>query len=294
MRDERYFSSQSQKFNSTENKLEKSVITINYSKETFNARKELASNDKETINIDEEQLKMIFKQTFIKLIVTKKQIPIFDNNNTILQVNVNNNDNDQEKICTTVSQNAPPNEKETSKKITEKNINSSLECKTIYIIGGSILKHVQGYEISKSLENCKTYVKSFSGAKIRDMQDYVKPTLRENPDQIIVHVGTNDLASNKRPEQIAESIIGVTTSLKSDICDVLVSSITVRNEEHLKKVAEVNIVLKELYKEKNLYYINHDKKITVKHLNGSKLHMNKKGTSILSNTFVESISNALQ
>ena len=41
-------------------------------------------------------------------------------------------------------------------------------------IGNSILKHVQGYEISKSLENCKTYLKSFSSAKIRDMKDYVK------------------------------------------------------------------------------------------------------------------------
>ena len=58
------------------------------------------------------------------------------------------------------------------------------------------------------------------------MQDYVRPTLRENPGQIIVHVGTNDLASNKHPEQIKESIIGVATSLKSDTCDVLVSSIT--------------------------------------------------------------------
>ena len=45
------------------------------------------------------------------------------------------------------------------------------------------------------------------------MQDYLKPTLRENPSQIIVHVGTNDLASNKRPEQIVESIIGL-ASLK--------------------------------------------------------------------------------
>ena len=96
-------------------------------------------------------------------------------------------------------------------------------------------------------------MKSFLGAKTRGMQDYVKPTLRENPDQIIVHVGTNDLASNKRPEQIAESIIGLATSLKSDTCDVLVSSITVRNDQHRKKVAEVNIVLKELCKEKNLY-----------------------------------------
>ena len=126
------------------------------------------------------------------------------------------------------------------------------------------------------------------------MQDYVKPTLWENPDQTIAYVGTNDLASNKRPEKISESIIGVATSLKSDTCDILVSSITVRNDRYRKKVAEVNIVLKELCKEKNLYYINHDKKVTVKHLNGSKLHLNKKGTSILSNTFVESISNAMQ
>ena len=57
------------------------------------------------------------------------------------------------------------------------------------------------------------------------MQSYVKPTLRENPDQIIVHIGVNNLASNIHPEQIAESIIGVTTYLKSDTCDVLVSSI---------------------------------------------------------------------
>ena len=126
------------------------------------------------------------------------------------------------------------------------------------------------------------------------MQDHVKSTLQENPDQIIVYVGTNNLASNKLPEQITQSIIGVATSLKSDTCDVLVSSMTVRNDQHRKKVAEVNVVLKELYKQKNLYFINHDKKTTVKHLNGSELHQKKKGTSILSNTFVESISNALQ
>ena len=124
---------------------------------------------------------------------------------------------------------------------------------------------VQGYEISKSIKNCKTYLTSFSGAEIRDMQDYVKPTLRENPDQIIVHVGTNDLASNKRPKHIAKSIIGVATSLKSDTYDVLVSGIIVRNDQHHKKVAEVNIVLKELCNVKNLYYINHETKITVKH-----------------------------
>ena len=206
MRDERYFSSQSRKINFNQNKLEKSVTTINGNKETFNTDKELASNDKETINIDEETIKDDIQTNVYKINCNEETDTNFDNNNTDLLGNVNNNesaskdtpehqnkDNDQEKICTTVSQNAPPNEKETSKKITKKNKNSSPECKRIYIIGESILKYVQGYEISKSLEKCKRYGKSFSCTKIRDMQGYVKPTLRENPDQIIVHVGTNDL-----------------------------------------------------------------------------------------------------
>ena len=84
------------------------------------------------------------------------------------------------------------------------------------------------------------------------------------------------------------------TSLKSDTYDVLVSSITVRNDQHRKKVAEINIVLKELCKEKCICYINHEQKVTLKHMKGSKLHLKKKGASILSYTFVESKSNALQ
>lgn len=77
----------------------------------------------------------------------------------------------------------------------------------------------------------------------------------------------------------------MTFPLKTDTYDVLVSSITVRNNLHRKKVAEANIVLKESCK------VNNEKKIN--HFNGSKLHLNRKGTSILSNTFVESLSNAL-
>ena len=186
MREERYFSSQSQKFNFTQNKLEKSVITINDNKETFNAHKKLASN-KETINIDEKTIKDDIQtikngiQTNVnKINCNEETVTNFDNNNTVLQVNVNNNestskdtpghqnkDNDQEKISSSQkSQNAQPNEKETSKKITKKNKNPSPDCKRICIIGDSILKHVQGYEISKSLENCKKYVKCFSGFKI--------------------------------------------------------------------------------------------------------------------------------
>ena len=76
IREELHFSSQSQKFNFTKNKLEKLVITINDNKKTSNAHKEIASNDSEMINIDEKIVKMIFEQTFTKIIVTKKQLQI--------------------------------------------------------------------------------------------------------------------------------------------------------------------------------------------------------------------------
>ena len=60
-------------------------------------------------------------------------------------------------------------------------------------MGDSIIKHVKGYTISSLLDNWKVYVKDFPGARARRMQDYVRPTLRENPDHIIIHIGTNDL-----------------------------------------------------------------------------------------------------
>ena len=126
------------------------------------------------------------------------------------------------------------------------------------------------------------------------MLDYVRPTLRENPDHIIIHIGTNDLASNTPAEKVAESIIDLASTLKSDSCSVAISSITVRNDKHRNKVAQVNQYLKRLCQENNFELINHENTVTERHLNGSKLHLNKRGKTILSNNFTEAISNSIQ
>ena len=34
-------------------------------------------------------------------------------------------------------------------------------------MGDSIVKHIKGYELSQRKENCKVFVKNFSGAKAR-------------------------------------------------------------------------------------------------------------------------------
>ena len=56
---------------------------------------------------------------------------------------------------------------------------------------------------------CKTYVKTFSGATVSCMEDYMKPSSKDSPDHFILHVGTNDLSSQKCSVETAESIINM-------------------------------------------------------------------------------------
>ena len=80
------------------------------------------------------------------------------------------------------------------------------------------------------------YVKDFPGARVRCTQDYVEPTLRQNPDHIILHVGTNDLATNVPTDKVAGSVVELAMSLKSDSTSVVMSNITVRTDKHKNKV----------------------------------------------------------
>ena len=162
------------------------------------------------------------------------------------------------------------------------------------ILGDSIVKHVNGWEIAKKLPDCKVYAKSFSGAKVRCMKDYLKPSLRQNPDHVVLHVGTNDLDSNKDPELIAKSIADLASTVKKDTCEVTISNIVVRNVKFKKKAEEVNAHLAVLCVQRNILLIDHAKTINPQHLSKSKLHLNVKGSKILRNTFTTKISNIFQ
>lgn len=68
------------------------------------------------------------------------------------------------------------------------------------ILRDSITYNIQGRKLSK-----KKYVvsKSLSGCTIDDMFDFVKPSILCKPDEIILHVGTNNL-STEDPKQLGE------------------------------------------------------------------------------------------
>ena len=100
-------------------------------------------------------------------------------------------------------------------------------------MGNNIVKHIQGWEITKKLDNKqKVYMRQFSGSKVSCMKDYVKPSIRENnPDHIIFHVGPNDVLSEKNPQAIAQSMVDLAKSVTNDNLQVTVSSIVPRNDQ---------------------------------------------------------------
>ena len=157
-----------------------------------------------------------------------------------------------------------------------------------------MVKHINGWEISKRLQSdCKVYVKQFSGPRTKCMKDYMKPSLRENPDHFILHVGTNDLDTERSPELIAKSIVGLDTTLKGNSRDVSISNIIVRtdNSNLNEKGCEVNAHLTEICKERKFKLINHSKKIIPNRLNRGKLRFNQKGSKVLGDAFLKEISN---
>ena len=83
--------------------------------------------------------------------------------------------------------------------------------------------------------------------KVQCMKDYIKPSLRETTNLIIINVGTNDVSDqNKSQESITESIVNLTTDIKNQSHHVTISSIAVRKDKWNKKVDEVNNILKKL------------------------------------------------
>ena len=136
------------------------------------------------------------------------------------------------------------------------------------------------------------FVKTFSDAKTICMHDYVKASVRSYPDHFVLHVGTSGPSSDKSPEEIARSIIDLATSIKNQKHDVSISSIIIRaDDKKLKeKRCEANSFLRKSCKEKNFYLIYYSTRIKRNHLNKGKLHLNQKGTKLLSDIFVKELS----
>ena len=120
------------------------------------------------------------------------------------------------------------------------------------------------------------------------MNDYVKPCIRKNnPDHIILHVGTNDIPTSKDPLAIVQSIVDLAKNVMTQDGSVTISGIILRNDQWNNKVREVNDSLARMCENDNISFIDHCKSIDPrKNLNNSKLHLNVKSSNKLRDNFV--------
>ena len=166
---------------------------------------------------------------------------------------------------------------------------------SVTILGDSIVKHVEVQRVQQSLQyKQRVYVKNFNGADIQDMTDFAKPIIRRKPDKVILHIGTNEIAKKeKEAGQIAREIYDLAEDIEAENVTVSISELTPRadSEQNQVKSAAVNVELGRLCARGTIPLIKHSNIDAIKHLNGSKLHLNKYGTSLLAGNYVKFLRN---
>ena len=99
-----------------------------------------------------------------------------------------------------------------SSKIEEKKEDVKVDGNPMIVIAGdSIVKDVKVWLMSRDK---RVTVNNFSEANIEDMEDFLSPIIQRKPDEIILHVSTNNL-QNDSPGMIANNILKLAQKIDS-------------------------------------------------------------------------------
>ena len=99
---------------------------------------------------------------------------------------------------------------------------------TTFVVGESILAGIAEKPISR---NRSVKVRIFPGATTHDMYDYLKHLLKKSPDNIILHVGTNN-SMNETSRDILIEILSLKNFIEKlcPTCEVIVSNLIYRSD----------------------------------------------------------------
>ena len=122
------------------------------------------------------------------------------------------------------------------------------------------------------------------------MLDYIKSLVRKKPDTIMIHTGTNDVTNVVKT---VNNVKKVAQYIREDDGDqkiqIGLSSICQRADRDLEKeITDTNKKLKNYCSGKGFIFVNNST-VNQSCLNKSKLHLNKKGTILLTNNIKQSL-----
>ena len=152
------------------------------------------------------------------------------------------------------------------------------------IIGDSIIKGLDEKEMKHTNYDIK--VKSHPGATSEDLIDYIKPEVRKKPDNVIIHIGTNDLQNDLKTVDHIKQMCDYAKA-KSPSTEIAVSLMTVRSDNNklASSLKVMNDKIKKFAVKNKIKFIDHNN-INESCLGSGKLHLNKKGKSALSRDFM--------
>ena len=155
--------------------------------------------------------------------------------------------------------------------------------KKVFIIGDSMIKNITDTGISR--ENIRK-IRPHPGATTIDIYDYIKPELRQKPDVVIVHCGTNDIRNNTNTVKKFKRLVKeIEENNHENIPQVVIFNIIKRNDQDCnEEIQSVNDKLQRFCTSKGLSF-NDNNNIDKSCLNKDKLHLNRRGSSFLANNF---------
>ena len=178
--------------------------------------------------------------------------------------------------------------RKTSKTPTETPIKEIRPQRTTVIIGDSMIKNQRGWELGKVVRH-RVVVKSFPGAKNHDMAHYIKPSIQSQPDEIILHCGTNDLQKTE-VKAVTEGIINLAKQIENEAdlpIKVTISELICRSDSILNnKVSQVNKQLSKYCRQNGWDLISHSN-ITVKDLNKGGIHLLPSGNATMFSNLIK-------
>ena len=171
----------------------------------------------------------------------------------------------------------------------EKENRNKKSWRNICIIGDSMVKQITGPGISK---NGQVQVKTHAGATAEDIIDYIKPTIRQKPDIVIIHSGTNDLIKDVNTMSRVRKVVAAVKEIDTEgKINLGFSGIVARDDINKEEDIVITNNRLEKYCKGNEFFFINNSNIDVSCLNKSKLHLNRKATHYLANNFRKHIFN---
>ena len=118
-------------------------------------------------------------------------------------------------------------------------------------------------------------MKSFPGATIEDMYDYIKPLLKKCPKNIILHIGTNNTV-NDTSKTVLEKLLSLEAFVEKALpdCNVCISNLTLRTDN-----AKASLTVNNVNQHLSILQLDiiDNSKISNAELSRRGLHLNSQG-----------------